>query len=124
MDYPSGLYKDTPMTQSNNSTSKTSIEAKVGTGVLKFETGGLAKFANGAALVTLGESVVLATATAASNPKAGFPDFVPLTVDYRERYYAAGQIPGGFFKREGRSRQKEVLSSRLEIGRAPCRERV
>ncbi|MBI4248347.1 MAG: polyribonucleotide nucleotidyltransferase [Elusimicrobia bacterium] len=101
------------MTQSNNSTSKTSIEAKVGAGVLKFETGGLAKFANGAALVTLGESVVLATATAASNPKAGFPDFVPLTVDYRERYYAAGQIPGGFFKREGRSRQKEVLSSRL-----------
>jgi polyribonucleotide nucleotidyltransferase len=79
---------------------------------LILETGQLAKQANGAVLVTSGETVVLVTAVAAQHPKEG-TDFVPLTVDYRERTYAAGKIPGGFFKREGKARDGEILTSRL-----------
>src|ERR1700678_3106044 len=76
------------------------------------ETGKLAKQANGAVVVKSGDSVVLVTACAAENPKPG-QGFFPLTVDYREFTYAAGKIPGGFIKREGRMSEKEILTSRL-----------
>ena len=78
---------------------------------LKFETGRMAKQAPGAALVSQGDSVVLATAVASPEPREGI-DFFPLTVDYREYTYAGGRIPGGFIKREGRPSEKEVLTSR------------
>ena len=78
---------------------------------LIFETGRIAKQASGAAFVTLGESVVLATAVASPDPKEGI-DFFPLTVDYREYAYAGGRIPGGFIKREGRPSEKEILTCR------------
>ncbi len=79
---------------------------------LSIETGKVAKQADGACVVRLGDTVVLATACAAPEPKEGI-DFLPLTVDYRENTYAAGRIPGGFFKREGRPTEKEILTSRL-----------
>jgi polyribonucleotide nucleotidyltransferase len=80
--------------------------------VVSFETGKVAKQADGSCVVRLGDTVVLATACAMSEPKEGI-DFLPLTVDYRENTYAAGRIPGGFFKREGRPTEKEILTSRL-----------
>jgi polyribonucleotide nucleotidyltransferase len=83
----------------------------VGGRPLTFETGRLAKLAGGAVLVTYGESVVLVTATA-TDERPGL-DFFPLTCEYVEKTYAAGKIPGGFFKREGRLRDYEVLASRL-----------
>ncbi len=79
---------------------------------LRFETGRIARQADGAVLVTYGETSVLATATAARSPKAGI-DFFPLTVNYQEKAYAAGKIPGGFFKREARPSEKETLICRL-----------
>lgn len=88
------------------------VEFALGKENVKIETGNLAKQANGAVLVTSGETVVLVTAVAAPKPKLG-ADFFPLTVDYRERTYAAGRIPGGFFKRETKARDGEVLTSRL-----------
>src|ERR1035437_1695095 len=78
---------------------------------LVYETGRMAKQASGAALVTTGETVVLATAVASPDPREGI-DFFPLTVDYREYTYAGGRIPGGFIKREGRPSEKEVLTCR------------
>jgi polyribonucleotide nucleotidyltransferase len=78
---------------------------------LVFETGRLAKQASGAALVTMGETVVLATAVASPEAREGI-DFFPLTVDYREYTYAGGRIPGGFIKREGRPSEKEILTCR------------
>src|ERR1700733_6822742 len=78
---------------------------------LVFETGRIAKQASGAALVTTGETVVLATAVASPDPREGI-DFFPLTVDYREYTYAGGRIPGGFIKREGRPSEKEILTCR------------
>jgi polyribonucleotide nucleotidyltransferase len=79
---------------------------------LSIEVGRLAKQAGGAALVQYGETVVLATAVASQSARAGI-DFFPLTCDYQEKSFAAGKIPGGFFKREGRQSEKEVLTSRL-----------
>lgn len=79
---------------------------------LTIETGEIAKQANGSALVRYGDTVVLAAVTAAPDDR-GDIDFFPLTVDYRERTYAAGKIPGGFFKREGRPGEKETLTSRI-----------
>ncbi len=79
---------------------------------LSIETGRLAKQASGSVLVQYGETVVLATAVASASPRVGI-DFFPLTVDYQEKTFAAGKIPGGFFKREGRPAEKEVLTSRL-----------
>src|SRR3989339_972124 len=76
------------------------------------KTGELAKQSSGAATVQYGETVVLATANANLAPQEP-KYFLPLTVDYRERTYAAGKIPGGFFKREGRPREKEILTSRI-----------
>jgi polyribonucleotide nucleotidyltransferase len=78
---------------------------------LVFETGRMAKQASGAALVSTGETVVLATAVASPDPREGI-DFFPLTVDYREYTYAGGRIPGGFIKREGRPSEKEILTCR------------
>ena len=78
---------------------------------LSFETGRLAKQAHGSVLARLGDSVVLATATANPDPREGI-DFFPLTVDYREYTYAGGRFPGGFIKREGRPSEREILTSR------------
>jgi len=88
------------------------VEMPVGPHTLSIETGRMAKQADGAALVRLGDTVVLATACAQKEPRAGV-DFLPLTVDYREGTYAGGKIPGGFFKREGRPNEKEILTSRM-----------
>jgi len=85
---------------------------------IKFATGTLAKFANGSVTVTVGETTVFVAATVASTMRPG-QDFFPLTVDYREKYAAAGRIPAGFFKREGRPSEKEILTSRLCD--RPCR---
>ena len=79
---------------------------------LTIETGRMAKQADGSVTVRYGDTVVLVTATADRKEKPGI-DFLPLTVDYRENTYAAGKIPGGFFKREGRPNEKETLTSRL-----------
>ncbi|WP_303979977.1 polyribonucleotide nucleotidyltransferase [Dongia mobilis] len=79
---------------------------------LTLETGRIARQADGAVLATYGETVVLCTAVGAKQPKPGI-DFFPLTVNYQEKTFAAGKIPGGFFKREGRPTEKEVLTSRL-----------
>ena len=76
------------------------------------ETGKLAKQANGSCVVRSGDTMVLVNAVISSSPKEGI-DFMPLTVDYRERSYASGKIPGGFFKREAKPRDSEILVSRL-----------
>jgi polyribonucleotide nucleotidyltransferase len=88
------------------------VEKEIGGRKLILEVGEVAKQANGAALIWYGETVVLVTAVVAPEIREGI-DFVPLTVDYREKAYAAGKIPGGFFKREGRPSEREVLTSRL-----------
>jgi len=90
----------------------TTRELALSHGTLSFETGKLAKQADGAVLVRFGDSVVLVTACRAASVREGI-DFLPLTVDYREYSYASGRIPGGFFKREGKPAEKEVLTSRL-----------
>jgi polyribonucleotide nucleotidyltransferase len=79
---------------------------------LVVETGRIARQADGAVTIQYGDTVVLVTACAAKTPREGV-DFLPLTVDYRENTYAAGKIPGGFFRREGRPNEKEVLTSRM-----------
>ena len=83
-----------------------------GSHTVTLETGEIARQAHGAVLITMDDTVVLATVVAAKNAKPG-QDFFPLTVDYVEKFYAAGRIPGGFFKREGRPTEKETLTSRL-----------
>jgi len=89
------------------------VEVEVGGRTLTVETGRLAKQAGGSVLVTYGETVVLVTATRAQDPKADI-DFLPLTVEYQERMYASGRIPGSFFRREiGRPSEKEVLTCRF-----------
>src|ERR687884_820696 len=88
------------------------VEIDLGGRTVSIETGRMAKQANGAVVVRSGDSVVLVTACMAENPKPG-AGFFPLTVDYREYTYAAGKIPGGFIKREGRPSEKEILTSRL-----------
>src|SRR6476619_6958906 len=87
-------------------------EIQLGHEILRLETGKLAKQAHGAVIVRYGDSVVLVTACRAANAREGI-DFLPLTVDYREYTYASGRIPGGFFKREGKPAEKEVLTSRV-----------
>ena len=87
-------------------------EVNVGRSPLIIETGKLAKQADGAVTVRYGDTVVIVTACAASQAREGI-DFLPLTVDYREYAYASGRIPGGFFKREAKPTEKEVLTSRL-----------
>src|SRR5499426_3577884 len=87
-------------------------ELNLGDKTLSIETGKLAKQASGSVIVRYGDSVVLVTACRAATPREGI-DFLPLTVDYREYTYASGRIPGGFFKREGKPAEKEVLTSRV-----------
>ncbi len=88
------------------------FETEIGGRKLVIEVGKVAKQANGAAVMRYGETVVLVTATASKLPREGI-DFFPLTVDYEERQYAAGKIPGGFIKREGRPTELATLSARL-----------
>ena len=112
---------------------------------LVLETGKIARQSDGAVMATYGDTIVLCTVVGDKNPKAGV-DFFPLTVNYQEKTFAGGKIPGGFFKREGRPSEKETLTSRLidrpirplfakgyrnetqvictEIGRASCGGRV
>ena len=87
-------------------------EVDVGEKKFIIESGKVAKQASGSCTVRVGDTVVLVTAVALKEPKRDI-DFMPLTVDYRERTYAVGKIPGGFFKREARPREKEILVSRL-----------
>src|SRR5438309_2735783 len=88
------------------------VELDWGGRKLTLETGKIARQADGAVVATYGESKLLATVVAAKEPREGI-DFMPLTVDYQEKFYAAGRIPGGYFKREGRPTEKETLVSRL-----------
>jgi polyribonucleotide nucleotidyltransferase len=90
----------------------TTVEIEIGGKRLILETGLMAKQASGAVVARYGDTVVLATAVASKVERQNV-DFLPLTVDYQEKAYAAGKIPGGFFKREGRQSEKEILSSRL-----------
>src|SRR5215217_4330405 len=89
---------------------KTSFQ--VGSNNITIETGKLAKQADGAVTVQLGETIVLVAAVAATHAKPG-QEFFPLTVDYREKAAAAGKFPGGYFKREGRPTEKEILTCRV-----------
>src|SRR3974377_1798868 len=88
------------------------VEVDLGGRTITLETGKMAKQANGSVVVRSGDAVVLVSACMANEPRPG-AGFFPLTVDYREYTYAAGKIPGGFIKREGRPSEKEILTSRL-----------
>ncbi|MEA2988272.1 MAG: polyribonucleotide nucleotidyltransferase, partial [Alphaproteobacteria bacterium] len=88
------------------------VELDWGGRKLTLETGKVARQADGAIIATYGETTVIATVVAAKQPKAGI-DFLPLTVNYTEKYYAAGRIPGGYFKRERGPTEKDTLTSRL-----------
>src|SRR4030095_14541392 len=88
------------------------ISVHLGTSQIHIETGKIAKQADGAVTVQLGESIVIVAAVAATSAKPG-QDFFPLTVDYREKAAAAGRFPGGYFKREGRPTEKEILTCRM-----------
>src|SRR5438067_8131857 len=88
------------------------VELDWGGRKLVLESGRIARQADGAVLATYGETTVLATVVSAKEPKEGI-DFLPLTCNYQEKFYAAGRIPGGYFKREGRPTEKETLVSRL-----------
>lgn len=88
------------------------VEFEIGGRVMTIECGRMAKQANGAVSVRYADSMVISTVCANTEPKEG-QDFFPLTVEYREKSYAAGKIPGGFFKREGRPSEKEILSARI-----------
>jgi len=90
----------------------TTVETEIGGKQLILETGLMAKQAGGAVVARYGDTVVLSTAVSSKVERANV-DFLPLTVDYQEKAYAAGRIPGGFFKREGRQTEKEILTSRL-----------
>ena len=99
------------MSENTHTPAPHQVSVEVGGRALILETGKIAKQANGAITARYGDTVVLTTACMA--PTANDRDFLPLTVDYRENTYAAGKIPGGFFKREGRPSEKEILTSRL-----------
>ena len=88
------------------------LEIPVGERSMVLETGKLARQAGGAVLTQLGDTVVLATATRSARPRPGV-DFLPLSVDIEERMFAAGKIPGGFIKREGRPSERAILTARL-----------
>src|SRR5437870_2238816 len=88
------------------------VSVQIGNQEISFETGHLAKQADGAVVVRGGETMVLATAQGRTEAREG-ADFFPLTVDVEERMYAAGKIPGGFFKREGRPTERAILTARM-----------
>ena len=90
----------------------TTLTARVGDRDIHIETGKYAKLADGAALVTMGETIILVTAVSATKVKEG-QDFFPLTVEYKEKAAAAGRIPGSYFRREGRPTEKEILTCRM-----------
>ncbi len=90
----------------------TTVTGQIGSYEISIETGKLARLADGAVTVRSGDSIVIVTAVSATKVKAG-QDFFPLTVDYREKAAAVGKIPGGYFKREGRPSEKEILTSRM-----------
>src|SRR3954452_9717653 len=89
-----------------------SVSAEIAGRTLQLETGRLAEQADGAVTVRYGDTVLLATVVGTTTPREGI-DFFPLTVDYEERMYSAGKIPGSFFKREGRPTQTAILTARL-----------
>jgi len=91
---------------------KVSKSFQYGNQTVTLETGEIARQASGAVMASMGDTVVMATVVAMKESRPG-QDFFPLTVDYQEKTYAAGKIPGGFFKREGRPSEKEILTSRL-----------
>ncbi|MCB1587390.1 MAG: polyribonucleotide nucleotidyltransferase, partial [Xanthomonadales bacterium] len=91
---------------------KVSKQFQYGDHLVTLETGEIARQASAAVMVTMGDTVVLVTAVADRRVKEG-RDFLPLTVNYQEKFYAGGRIPGGFFKREGRPTERETLTSRL-----------
>ena len=99
------------MSENNHTPAPYQASVEVGGRTLILETGKIAKQANGAIVARYGDTVILNTACMATKPNE--KDFLPLTVDYRENTYSAGKIPGGFFKREGRPTEKEILTSRL-----------
>jgi polyribonucleotide nucleotidyltransferase len=99
------------MSENNHTPAPHQASVEVGGRTLILETGKIAKQANGAIVARYGDTVILNTACMATKPND--KDFLPLTVDYRENTYSAGKIPGGFFKREGRPTEKEILTSRL-----------
>jgi len=99
------------MSEQSHTPAPHQVTVEVGGRPLILETGKVAKQANGAILARYGDTIVLTTAC--MSPTANDRDFLPLTVDYRENTYSAGKIPGGFFKREGRPSEKEILTSRL-----------
>ena len=88
------------------------VRCQIGNETLVLETGRMAKQANGSVFATYGGSAIIATACCSDTATEGL-DFVPLTVEYNEKYYAAGKIPGGFIKRETRPKDKEILVSRI-----------
>ena len=88
------------------------LSVKIGEAELTFETGRIAKQAQGSVLVTSGETMVLSAVTVATSMRPG-QDFFPMTIDYREKSYAAGQIPGNFFRREARPTEREILVCRM-----------
>jgi polyribonucleotide nucleotidyltransferase len=90
----------------------TEVVGTIGDAQVRFETGAIAGQAGGAVVASIGETILLVTSTASGRPKEHL-DFFPLTVDYEERMYAAGKIPGGFFKREGRPSEQAILTCRL-----------
>src|SRR6187455_2820109 len=91
---------------------KFNLQTEFGGKSLSMEAGRMARQAAGSVVVGYGDTMVLVTACRDGEPKVG-QDFLPLTVEYKERYYASGRIPGGFFKREGRPTDRETLTSRL-----------
>ena len=88
------------------------VTALVGANPITIETGKIAKLADGAVIVRSGETIVMVSAVSATSIKEG-QDFFPLTVDYREKAAAVGKFPGGYFKREGRPSEKEILTARM-----------
>jgi len=88
------------------------IDVELGGRTLSIETGKVAELADGSAMIRYGDAVLLATAVSSAEPREGI-DFLPLTVEYEERMYAAGKIPGGFIKREGRPGEQATLAARL-----------
>ena len=113
------LHLSRPLVLTNRAIYAYARNLTIGSARSPFETGKLAKQADGSVIVRYGDSVVLVTACRAANPREGI-DFLPLTVDYREYTYASGRIPGGFFKREGKPAEKEVLTSRVHRSADPA----
>src|SRR6266567_2717222 len=106
------VFTEVPHNRRAQSVMPQKITAQVGDKQITIETGKLAKQADGAVTVQLGETIVVVAAVAATKAKPG-QEFFPLTVDYREKAAAAGKFPGGYFKREGRPTEKEILTSRV-----------